>query len=469
MRLLTLAALAFVAAPLFAQDAVTLRPGHPDLMTADLTLGDETVSITSSGARSRALGTLTTTVQQDGDTVTLRTDADVPQAGQVYDVTATFAWPSLRPISRERSAGGASGMTTYDGATVTGRFARGDDFDALPFDIALRQEPFQPEVLPYIARALPFAEGYTAVVPTFTSETRVRDYTLSVTGMEEVTPTGGEPVMAWAVVQTVEATRAPRPRTYYIDPATRTILRTTTPATGDALIVSEPVTEESLAALEAEAATPAIELRPGLDRLEAGALTSRSESFVIRVVEPVQQEAGTITRTVEIDEAAGTITVTLVQDIAMAGQRVEQTSVAAYPSLAPTTATTAANANTVDVTYGDGTATVVVNGETQEVALEAPVFDGGFLFEIVRALPYEEGYRGEIHILAPGQGATAVPVSVGAPTEIDGQTAWPVETGGGPGTAFVFYVDPETRDFVRIEQEPQPGVLIHVEPTGGEE
>ncbi len=465
MRLLTLAALALLAAPLSAQDAVTLRPGHPDLLTAGLTLGDETVAVTSTGARSRDLGLLTTTVQQDGDTVTLATDADLPQAGQVYDVTATFAWPSLRPISRERSAGGARGTTTYDGTTVTGSYGRGD-FAPLAFDITLPQEPFQPEVLPLIARSLPFAEGYTAVVPTFTSESRVRDYTLTVTGMEEVTPASGEPVMAWAVVQTAAATRAPRPRTYYVDPATRAIVRTTTPATGDALVVSEPVTEESLAAMAAE--TPAVDLRPGLDRLDASALTSRAQGFVIRVVEPVQQEAGTITRTVEVDEAAGTVTATLVQDIAMMGQRIEQTSVAAYPSLVPVSGTTSVNGTTVEVTYGEAAATVVIDGETQEVELEGPVFDGGFLFEIVRALPYEEGYRGEIQLLAPGQGVVAVPVSVGAPTEVEGQTAWPVSTGGGPGTAFTFYVTPETRDFVRIEQEPQPGVLIHVDPTEAE-
>ncbi|PAP78495.1 hypothetical protein [Rubrivirga marina] len=465
MRLLTLAALAFFAAPLFAQEPVTLRPGHPDLMTADLTLGDETVSVAATGARRRDLGTLTTTVQKNDDTVTLSTDADIPQAGQVYDVSSTFAWPSLRPISRERTSRGSSGTTTYDGATVTGSFASGDDFAALPFDITLRQEPFQPEVLPLIVRSLPFAEGYTAVVPTFTSESRVRDYTLSVTGMEEVTPTGGQPVMAWAVEQTGSGTRPPRPQTYYVDPATRTIVQTTTQATGDALIVSEPVTEESLAALEAEAATPAVELRPGLDRLETDVLMSRSQDFVIRVVEPVQQEAGTLTWSAEVDQAAGTITGRLVQDISIAGQRIEQTTVAAYPSLAPVSGSTTANTNTVEVTYGDGAATVVVNGETEEVPFDAPVFDGALLFEIVRALPYEEGYRGEIHMLAPGQGVVAVPISVGAPTEIDGQTAWPVETGGGPGTAFVFYVAPETREFVRIEQEPQPGVLIHVEPV----
>lgn len=468
MRLLILAALAFVAAPLFAQDAVTLRPGHPDLMTADLALGDETVSVATAGERRRDLGTISTTVQDDGDTVTLVTNADVPQAGEVYETTAAFAWPSLRPISREWTSRGRTGMTSYDGMTVTGSFG-GGDFDPLPFDITLRQAPFLPEALPFVVRALPFAEGYTAVVPTFTAQSRVRDYTLTVTGQEEVTPAGGAPMMAWAVEQTASGTRPPRPRTYYVDPATRTIVRSTQTGTGDALIVSEPVTEEALAALEAEAATPAVELRPGLDRLETAALASGSQDYVIRVVEPVQQDAGTISRTLDVDAVAGTITLTTVQEIAMAGQRVEQTSLAAYPSLEPLSSTTSVSGTTIEVTYGDGNATVVADGETQEVEVQEPVFDAGFLFEIVRTLPYEEGYRGEIHLLAPGQGALAVPVSVGAPTEIDGQTAWPVMTEGGPATAFTFFVDPETREFVRIEQEPQVGVLIYVEPTEGEE
>ena len=466
MRLPLLAALALVAAPVLAQDAVTLRPGHPDLQTAGLSLDTETIGVRATGDRARDLGTLTTTARRDGDTVTLETDADVQEAGMVSQTTVTFAWPSLAPATRTYTAGSVTGTTTYDGAHVTGTWKRGD-WDPIPFDITLRAPAFQPEVLPVVARSLPFREGYVATVPTFGSESRLREPTLTVVGPEDYTRADGSTVAVWVVEQSGggNALRGNPDRRHYVDAETRALVASTFTARGSTEIVSEPVTEAALAALEAEAATPTVEIRPGLERLETQMLTSGAQDYVIRVVEPVQQDAGTITRTAEVDAAAGTVTITTVQDISAAGQRIEQTATAAYPSLEPISSTTDLNGTIVEVAYGDGTATVTSGDQTQEVALDGPVFDSAFLFDLVRLLPYEEGYRGEFYVLAPGQGVAAIPVSVGAPTEVDGQTVWPVTTEGGPGTAFTFLVDPETHDFVRIEQEPQVGVLIYVEPA----
>ena len=91
MRISLLASLlAFVAAPVLAQDAVVLRPGHPDLMTAGLTLDSETIGIRVVEPAPQDLGTVASTVSRDGDVVTIVTEADAPQATPPAALLLTF-------------------------------------------------------------------------------------------------------------------------------------------------------------------------------------------------------------------------------------------------------------------------------------------------------------------------------------------------------------------------------------------
>ena len=481
MRLVlhSLAALALVAAaPALAQtpagdgatDPVVLAPGHPDLTTDGLALETETVAVRVTDPRPTVYGTLTTEAERSGDAVTLTTDADVSEAGLRYSSTVTFAWPSLAPVSRDFSQGNVTAHTDYDGQAVTGTWARGE-WAPLPFDIALPRPVFQPEVLPILARALPLEAGYTAVVPTFTAERRLRDYTLSVVGEEEVTLADGSAVTAWAVEETSEG-RGSRTRRYFVDGATRALVAFTTTAGRDATIISEPVTDEMLASLEADAALPTVELRPGLERLQTDALQSYSQDYVIRVVEPVQQDAGTQSRTVTVDRAAGTVRAESQVEIAMAGQRTSETVEAAFPSLAPISSRVDANGTVIDLAFSDnavsGTRTEAGGDpEPVDLMLEEPAYDASWLFEIVRLLPFEEDYRATLHTTAAGELADLT-LAVLDQEEVDGQTAWIVEARPEEGPATEFAVADGTRELLRVRLRPQAGVVVDIVPVADE-
>ncbi len=465
--LLALAALAVFAAPAFAQ--VTLQPGHPDLQTAGLSLDTETVRVRVTEPRPTDLGMVATTVERDGDTVTMSTNADVPRAGQVYDLTVSMAWPSLAPISRERSSDGSVGTTSYDGARVTGTYSRGD-WAPLPFDITLPGAVFFPEALPIIARALPFAEGYTATVPTFTSERRIRDYTLTVTGQEDFQRADGSTVTAWVVEETSEG-RGSSPRKYFVEDGTRALVASTTTATGNTVVVTEPVTEAMLAAMDAE--TPAVELRPGLDRLDLSGLTAYEGDYVVKIVQPIQQDAGTATRRLVVDEAAGTVTLTTTTEIAMAGQRTSETAVAAYPSLAPISTTSDNNgsvttleytANAVSGTKADG------GGDPTPVDMmfEDPAYSGTWVFEIVRLLPLEEGWRGTLHTISSEDGPEETVVTVIGREDVGGVSAWIVEAQAAEGGPVEFAIHPDTREMLRTRLQPQVGVVVDIVPAPAE-
>ncbi|WP_420456558.1 hypothetical protein [Rubrivirga sp.] len=467
MRFLLLAALVLVAAPVLAQDAVVLRPGHPDLMTAGLTVDTETVGIRVVEPRAQDLGTVVSTVSREGDVVTVVTEADAPQAGMDYESTVTMTWPTLAPRTRMRTAGTSTGTTTYDGARVTGRYGRGD-WDPLPFDITLPGPVFAPEAVPLVARALPFRAGYRATVPTFTADTRLRDISLTVVGEEPFTRADGTVAQAWVVEESSTA-RGSSARRHFVDAQTRALIATTSTARGGTEIVSEPVTEASLAALAAQAATPAVALRPGLDRLAVDALADYDRAWTVKLVEPQQQDIGTLTRSVVIDRAAGTLTVESETVIAIAGQQTTERSVMAYPSLAPISTRIEAGDTVVDLAY-DGltvTGTRTSGGETTDVdfTFDEPVFDPSFAAEAVRLVTLEAGYRGAYHTVNPSEGPMTIEFAVGEPEEVDGRTAWPVDVVAEGAPDQTFSVDAETREVLRIRLRPQLGVVVDIVPA----
>ena len=107
--------------------------------------------------------------------------------------------------------------------------------------------------------------------------------------------------------------------------------------------------------------------------------------------------------------------------------------------------------------------------ETIDLPVEAPVYDGGWLFEIVRLLPFADGYRAVFHTVSPTEGPTEVMLAVVDQEEIDGQTAWIVEATPEGGAPTEFAVADGTRELVRVRLLPQPGVVVDFVPTDGAE
>ncbi len=463
MRTFSLALLAVaLATPALAQE-VTLRPGHPDLATSGLSLDDQVLRIRVTTPTARELGTVRYAYSRDGDLVTLVTTMDAPQAGGSSEVTTTFRWPSLAPVSQ---SSGAS-LTAYDGAHVTGDWAQGD-WDPLPFDITLQSPAFAPEEVALIARALPLREGYSATVPVFNASQRLKQVTLTVAGQEDFTRADGSTVSTWVVEET-----GARTRRHFIDGTTRALIGSTWASRGSTQIVSEPVTDEALAALNGEAETPAIALRPGLDRLATGAFTSYDQSFVVRLVEPQQQDIGTMHRTAVVDRAAGTVTVDTETNIPLAGQMTKEHFVSAYPSLAPISMHSEANGTVVDLTYTatslSGTKTANGETETLEATFDEPVYGTAMATEAVRLVPFEEGFRGEYFTISPSEGPLSIFFTVTGQDEIDGHAVWLVSVEAGPAAPpQQFAIDAETRAVRRIRLEPQLGVVIDITPEAAE-
>ena len=392
---LLLPALAAVLLTSAASAQTVLQPGHPDLMTRELSLDDQLMAVRIAEPAVQDIGTMVYEVERAGDRVTLVTTSNVPMLGQTGAVTATFEWPSLRPVSRERTVEAGADRVAYDGTRVTGEYGR-NSFDPLPFDITLRTTPFAPETLPILARALPFRDGYVATVPTFSAGRRLRDVTLTVIGQEDFSRGDGSTADTWVVEETSEG-RGARTQRYYVDAATRDLVAVSFAPEEGTTVVTEPTTEEALAEVAANRARGEA-LRPGSEVLAVDALESYSQDYVIKVVQPVQQDAGTQSRTVTVDRDAGTVTIQSETEIAIAGQKSSETVVAAYPSLRPISSTSDNNGVVTDLTYSDtGVSRTLTPADTEspdyEMEFEEPVFDSSFLFEVVRLMPFEQDYQ----------------------------------------------------------------------------
>ena len=471
-RLSLLALAALVAAPLAqAQpdaEPVMLRPGHPALMTQALTFDSHVESVRVTEPSIQDIGLITHDVSREGDTVTMNVSSNVPAAGDVAETSVVFDATTLAPVSRQRTTRGSSVSTRYDGVHVTGTWSRGE-WAPLPFDITLRNPAFAPEAIPLIARALPLEAGYRATAHTFDATDRLREVTLTVIGQEEFMRADGSMTMPYVVEATVVATRGGGTRRYFVDGDTRALVGVSFSPQSGTTVVTEPTSDEALAAME-EANALGEPLRPGSDQLMTDALTSYSQSMTIKLVQPQQQDIGTSTRTLTIDEAAGTATLETTLEIAIAGQRQTETTVVEYPSLRPISSEGDANGTVTSLEYS---ATGVTgtrepagdNGDgTIDLSFDEPIFDSSWLFEVVRLLPFEEGYKAAFQTVSTADGETALNLTVMEQEEIDGRMSWKVQAQPEEGPAQVFYVDAETRMLTRIELIPQVGVVIQFVP-----
>ena len=452
-----LVSLAAMLAPA-AGAQVLLSPGHPDLVTDGLAISDQLALVRVAEPTAEDVGTTTTTVTTTDGRVTVETTADASDVGLGGAVTSTFAWPSLRPVETVR---GEASRATYQGARMVGAYGR-RGWEPLPYDITLDVEPFQPEVLPLIARALPLREGYVATVPTFSAGTRLREFTLAVTGRMPFVRADGTEQTVWVVEET-SGLFGGRPRRYLIDGDTRDLVATTFAPQAGATVVIEPITEDALAA-RAAAATGGVPIRPGAAGLATEALTSYAREYAVRVIAPEALEAGTRSLAVTIDRSAGTITLRTVYDLTPVGAgRTVEDAVALFPSLQPVSRRTETRDGVSELAYSAAQVVTQSEGGSVEVLLPEPVFDEAFVPLVATVLPFEPGYQGLLATVGE-DGPTTVQLTVVEPGEVAGRPVWLVRARPAQGTPSVFAVDARTRQLVRTEIQPEVGVVVHFAP-----
>ena len=470
MRLPLLLA-ALLAGAASAQDAPNrLTPGHADLAADALTFEDQAYAVRTGD---RTVGQIFQRVTEDGAYVTVVTDIDIPEFRQESVDSVRVLRASLAPqFLTTTRRGGEPQTATFDALRVTGSYtaARG----ALPIDLELKAPAFHvgstsvaggPAL---VARALPFREGYTGTVETFSPTQRLGEVTLTVAGRETLDRLDGTTVSAWVVEERAEGADAAA-RRYYVDPETRALLQVVTESGSGSPVVVRQADPEALAA-EVAARDAVPRLAPGDGALDAAQIQTGETVATLRLLEPMQQDVGTQTQRVTVDRAAGTVTVVTRVEVPMQNLSLVDSAVAALPSLAAVAQSLDGGDERVALAFGDEAVTGTSGQDAVDVALEGPVFAATLLPQVLQALPLEAGYQRVLltysvgSLLAPYSGVTPVVVEVSGPEPENGRTAWRVVARPDGAAATTYMIDTETREVLRTRVQPQAGILLDIVP-----
>lgn len=471
MRLLALSLL-LASTTASAQDTV-LTPGHPDLDVAALTLSDVTQDVRMMEPQPNALGLNYETVQLDGDVLTLVSRSDIALQGGLRVDSTRLAWPSLALISQTLVQANGRGSAMAEDGQLVGAFGREGAEAEFAFP---RTEPvFSAASLPYVVRALPLDQtGYEAEVTVFSPDSRFKDTYLTVGDMETVTLSGGREVEAIAVAQAGGPGGA---QTHYVDPTTREIVRTIVRAQGMVIHVTS-VSEDELAEIEAANAAERAAAEAAAQAAAANAITPGSEALVavqpqnvtmnVLLIEPQEQDLGTITITETLSD--GRLTLTSDVQIPAAGQNQQDTTIVAHPSLMPLSRVEVKPGEVERASFENGqmmgTVTAGEDVTTVEAALDG-AFGPGITNHLVRTLPFAEDYLTSFRQI-DGDGDISMSV-----LRVTGQSTYTTPSGsertvwtiveteeGNPD--YTYLVDAETRELLRIEFAPQPGVKLAI-------
>ena len=97
---------------------------------------------------------------------------------------------------------------------------------------------------------------------------------------------------------------------------------------------------------------------------------------------------------------------------------------------------------------------------------DAPVFDGAWTAEVIRSLPFADGYVAKVALFMAeaGDEPTEIVVAVTGQETVSDRLGWTVDADLGPFT-MTYVVDAETRDLLVTRMSPQPGVAIEMVPA----
>jgi hypothetical protein len=226
----------------------------------------------------------------------------------------------------------------------------------------------------------------------------------------------------------------------------------------------------ALAALLLALPAAAQPVRPGSALLDTSPVVTSTATYTVRLVQPIQQDAGVYTESIRIDEAAGTITSVSTLSVPMAGQTQTDSSVAAWPSLAPISHQSTNPQRLLALAF-DEAGVAGMSAPTSgapdmiDVALDAPVFDASWTPQLLQSLPLAPGYTAQLAVFDADRNAVSeTAVTVTAPTEAPAEDApietWTVQTQGSMTMTYTF--DGATRAMQRMRFSPQPGVTIEL-------
>ena len=219
---------------------------------------------------------------------------------------------------------------------------------------------------------------------------------------------------------------------------------------------------------------------PGADDLAIDALTFEDQTFEVLTGPQASQSIGTITQTVTEDGAY--VTVVTEVDIPQFRQTSTDSVRILRASLAPQMSSTTAGGGDRAAVMFDALRAVGTYGARGrelpiDLELKTPAFHtgsssvAGGVALIARAIPFEEGYEGVAETFSPTQRLRETTVTVTGREDaerMDGTTvsAWIVRavTPGRQSITRRYYVDPETRDLLKVVSG-EPGSEVVVVPA----
>ncbi len=210
-------------------------------------------------------------------------------------------------------------------------------------------------------------------------------------------------------------------------------------------------------------------LRPGDPTLVTDWMTSGSTTTTMKLVQPMQQDVGTSTDTYTVAEGRVTKVTTL--SVPIQGMNQRDSVVAVAGTLAPLTHTSSGGRAEVSLEFMDegvaGMVTPRTGAATTVMAMtDAPVFDGAWTAEIVRSLPFAEGYVAKVALFMAEMSTEAgeIVVAVTGQETVNDRLGWTVDADLGP-FSMTYVVDAETRDLLVTRLSPQPGMALEMVPA----
>ena len=221
LRLLPVLLALLIAAPSFAQDAIT--PGHPDIDTSLIESGEANYSISiKQGPMEQTVGTVTTTLVIDEDTGQIEAIRAFEMMGQKLADTLVAAWPSLASISHvSNNPQRTLRFTVSDGMITGARNVPGEEPET--FEMSVDGPVFDSSWMSTLARTLPLEDGYETTVTAFEDdEAGIGDYSLTTAGPATLELPNGQKYDVWEVAAVNPSGETVR---YFYSTSDRSLLR----------------------------------------------------------------------------------------------------------------------------------------------------------------------------------------------------------------------------------------------------
>ncbi len=219
-------------------------------------------------------------------------------------------------------------------------------------------------------------------------------------------------------------------------------------------------------------------LTPGHPDIDTSIFDEDEGRYVIHIIQgPMEQDIGTVKFTFAMDEEAGQLHG--IRAYEMMGQKLADSLVVAWPSLAVISHVSDNMQRTLRYTVADGMISGSRNApggepEAFEMSVDGPVFDASWMSIIASMLPLADGYEATVTAFEDDEaGVGDFTLTTSGPTELALSTgqkvdAWKVAATNPDGETVQYFFSSADRSLMRVEMNPQPGLQVFIDAEMGQ-